>query len=152
MKKIKFILPLLFAVYLISFTGCSNQAKDGGLKWYDNLENAEQAAQKENKPIFVDFTGSDWCVWCKKLNSEVFTQDAFINYAKKNLILVKIDFPENIPQSASTKYYNQQLAQRFGVQGFPTVILLSSSGTTIAQTGYQPGGAENYVQYLKTVL
>ena len=152
MKIIRNVVPFVFVVSLIFFMGCSNQAKDSSLKWYDNLETAQQVAQKENKPIFVDFTGSDWCVWCKKLNSEVFTQDEFINYAKNNLVLVKIDFPENIPQSTATKYYNQQLAQRFGVQGFPTVIILNSNGAPVAQTGYQPGGAANYVQYIKSLL
>jgi protein disulfide-isomerase len=152
MKIIKNILPILFAVVFLSTNGCSLHAKGKSLKWYDNLEKAEQVAQKENRPIMVDFTGSDWCVWCKRLNAEVFSKDEFINYANNNLVLVKIDFPQNLEQTAATKYYNQKLAQKFGVQGFPTVILLKSNGEPIAQTGYQQGGAANYVEHIKSLL
>jgi len=152
MKIIKNILPILIAAALLSVYGCSLNAKSKSLKWYDNLEKAEQVAQKENRPILVDFTGSDWCVWCKRLSAEVFSKDEFINYANENLILVKIDFPQNIQQTPATKYYNQNLAQKFGVQGFPTIILLKSNGDPIAQTGYQPGGAANYVEHIKSML
>ncbi len=149
MKKI--ILASL-AFTALMFFGCGSRANENSLKWYDNLQTAESVAQKEGKPILVNFTGSDWCKWCKKLNAEVFSQDDFVNYAKNNLVLVKIDFPEKIQQSEATKYYNNQLAQKFGVQGFPTIILLKSDGSPIAATGYQPGGAAAYVQHLKSML
>ncbi|MCL5029408.1 MAG: thioredoxin family protein [Bacteroidetes bacterium] len=129
-----------------------NKSKEDSLKWYDNLEQAEAVAQKEGKPILINFTGSDWCVWCKRLRSEVFSQDDFVNYAKDNLVLVKIDFPEKIQQSEAVKFYNNQLAQRFGVQGFPTIVLLSSSGSLLGVTGYQEGGAEAYVEHIKSYL
>lgn len=143
---------LLIAVSLLGLWGCSNQAKTNDLNWYDNLQTAINVAQKNGHPILVDFTGSDWCVWCKRLNAEVFSQEQFINYAKNNLVLVKIDFPREIPQTEATKYYNNQLAQRFGVKGFPTIILLKSDGTPVAMTGYQPGGASAYVQHIKSLL
>ena len=147
MKK---IFGFLIIILLLSSLGCGN--KEDSLKWYDNLDQAEAVAQKEGKPILVNFTGSDWCIWCKRLSNEVFSKDAFVSYAKENLILVKIDFPENIPQSAETKFYNNQLAQRFGVQGYPTIVLLNSSGSVLGVTGYQPGGAEAYIQHLKSYL
>lgn len=108
-----------------------------------------QKAQKENKTVLVNFTGSDWCIWCQRLSNEVFTQKEFEVFAKENLILVKIDFPKNIEQSMETKMYNNQLAQRFGVKGFPTIFLLNKNGHVILQTGYQPGGPINYVNHLK---
>ena len=151
-KKLKKALALAITVLLLGAWGCSNQAKTSNLNWYDNLQTAIQVAQKQNRPIMMDFTGSDWCVWCKRLDAEVFSHKEFINYAKNNLVLVKIDFPEKIPQSQATKYYNNQLAQKFGVRGFPTIILLKSDGTPIAATGYQRGGAAAYVQHLKSLL
>ncbi len=152
MKIMKNILSVLIASSFLFIYGCSVNAKSNSLKWYDNLEKAEQVAQNENRPILVDFTGSDWCIWCKRLDNEVFSKDEFINYANENLVLVKIDFPQNIDQSVATKYYNQQLAQKFGVQGFPTIILLKSDGEPIAATGYQAGGAANYVEHIKSLL
>ena len=150
----KFAVRILSAVVLLNlllFWGCSND-NSTNLKWYTNLDQAMKAAQKENKTILVDFTGSDWCVWCKRLDKEVFSQGPFEKYADNNLVLVKIDFPEKIKQSESTIYYNRQLAQKFGVQGFPTIYLLNPKGQIIAQTGYQQGGAEAYVQHLKSLI
>jgi len=139
----------VFAFVLMLFFGCANLAEDKSLKWNDNLESAIKAAKSENKYLLVNFTGSDWCVWCKKLNTEVFTQKEFAKYASENLVLVKIDFPRSIEQSEATKRYNQDLAFKYGIQGFPTIVLLDSKGNLVAKTGYQPGGAVNYVSHLK---
>ncbi len=150
----KFALRILSAIILLNlllFWGCSKNS-NSSLKWYTDLSQAMKVAQKENRTILVDFTGSDWCVWCKRLDKEVFSQEPFEKYADNNLVLVKIDFPEKIQQSDATIYYNRQLAQKFGVQGFPTIFLLNPKGQIIAQTGYQQGGAEAYVQNLKSLI
>ncbi|MGB5896232.1 MAG: thioredoxin family protein, partial [Ignavibacteriaceae bacterium] len=99
-----------------------------------------------------NFTGSDWCKWCFKLSDEVFSKDAFKEYADENLILVKLDFPRSISQSSETKAYNQSLAQKYGVQGFPTIIIFNSQGKPVAKTGYRTGGAANYVSHIKSFL
>ncbi|MCK7526322.1 MAG: thioredoxin family protein [Ignavibacteriales bacterium] len=44
------------------------------LNWEENLETALQKAKTENKAVLVNFTGSDWCVWCQRLSAEVFSQ------------------------------------------------------------------------------
>ncbi|HEX9252944.1 MAG TPA: thioredoxin family protein, partial [Ignavibacteriaceae bacterium] len=76
----------------------------------------------------------------------------FKDYADENLILVRLDFPKDIEQSAETKMYNSQLAQRYNVQGFPTILLFNSQGRLVLQTGYQQGGPVNYVNHLKSYL
>ncbi|GAB4139465.1 MAG: thioredoxin family protein [Ignavibacteriales bacterium] len=146
MKKIT--IPVLSLLLVLLF-GCTNLAEDKSLKWNDNLESSVKIAKAENKFVLVNFTGSDWCVWCKKLMAEVFSQKEFAEYANKNLVLVKIDFPRSIEQSEATKKYNQDLAFKYGIQGFPTIVLLDKNGNLIAKTGYQPGGAANYVTHLK---
>lgn len=138
--------------FILFISGCSLHSKEKELNWHDNLEAAVTIAQKEHRPILVNFTGSDWCKWCKKLNAEVFSQDEFVNYAKNNLVLVKIDFPEHIKQTPATQFYNRQLAQKYGVQGFPTIIIMNSSGKPLAITGYQEGGAAAYVRHIKSLL
>lgn len=120
--------------------------------WQTNLEKAIETAKKENKNILVDFTGSDWCGWCIKLKDEVFSQKAFQDFAAASLVLVEIDFPQKKEQSDEVKKYNKQLAEKYGIQGFPTIILLDKDGNLVGQTGYQEGGAENYVAHLKTEL
>lgn len=143
---------LVVAILVALLAGCSKSGATDSLKWQDNFEKALQQAKKENKAVLVNFTGSDWCIWCKRLTDEVFSKSEFENYADENLILVKLDFPRKIDQSAETKMYNTKLAQRFGVQGFPTILLFNSSGKLVLTTGYQPGGPINYVKHLRTYL
>jgi len=142
----------LFVLFILLFTGCNNGQSSDSLDWKTNLEEAVAQAKKENKAVFVNFTGSDWCIWCKRLSSEVFQQKDFEDYAEKNLILVKLDFPKDIPQSDETKMYNNTLAQKYGIQGFPTILIINNKGELVAKTGYQPGGAAKYVDQIKSYL
>ncbi len=149
----KYFLAVFTFVLLVSIGCTDNAAKDNPkssqLTWVENLEQGIKTAKAEDKQILVNFTGSDWCIWCKRLNSEVFSQKEFADYAKKNLVLVKVDFPRNIEQSHDTKLYNNNLMRQFGVRGFPTIILLDSEGKFVGQTGYQQGGATNYVKHIQ---
>lgn len=147
--KIKIALLFLLTAFIIS---CGKSGSSDNLDWGTNLETALQQAKKENKAVLVNFTGSDWCQWCFKLSDEVFKQKEFEDYAKKKLILVMVDFPRKIEQTDEIKMYNQQLAQQYGVQGFPTILLFNSTGQAVAKTGYQPGGAENYIRHLESYL
>lgn len=144
MKK-KMIFGLLMGLLAISA-----MAQDP--VWYENYDDAMAVAKESGKPVFLDFSGSDWCIWCQRLNQEVLTQQAFKDYAKDNLVLVLADFPKGKAQSQTIKNQNQKLAQKFQVRGFPTVILVSPEGESIAQTGYVQGGADAYVTHLKGLL
>jgi len=148
LKKIFLTAVLLIAVLI----GCSKGGSNDNLNWEDNLETALQKAKAENKAVLVNFTGSDWCQWCIRLSDEVFSKSEFEDYAEDNLILVRLDFPRSIEQSTETKTYNNQLAQRYGVQGFPTILLFNSQGQMVLQTGYLPGGPVTYVEHLKNKL
>ena len=121
-------------------------------EWIEDYQVALKYAKEQNKPILINFTGSDWCGWCKKLVKEVFTQTEFVDYAKANLILLKIDFPQSIPQSADLKKQNNELQDKFKVKGYPTIILLDSTEKVLGNTGYQPGGASAYIEHLKSFL
>jgi len=150
--KLKKRLLLILTAILLLNLGCEENQSSTNLSWITNLEQAIELAKKENKAVLVNFTGSDWCKWCFKLRDEVFAQNDFTNYADENLVLVVIDFPRNKTQSNETKMYNQSIAQQFGVQGFPTIILINNEGVPVAKTGYQPGGASNYVNHIKSFL
>ena len=148
MKKIILSAVLLTAMLI----GCSKGGAKDGLSWEENLETALQKAKTENKAVLVNFTGSDWCQWCIKLTDEVFSKPEFKEYADDNLILVRLDFPKSIEQSAETKLYNNQLMQKYGVRGFPTILLFNSSGSLVKTTGYLPGGPVTYINDLKSSL
>ena len=117
--------------------------------WYTSLEEALTVAKEGNKDILINFTGSDWCIWCKRLHKEIFDVDLWKNEASKMYVLVEIDFPRYKKQSDEVRLYNRKLAERFDIEYFPTVFLMHSDETIYCKTGYQRGGAENYVQFLQ---
>ncbi|MHB9137896.1 MAG: thioredoxin family protein [Victivallaceae bacterium] len=137
---------------LLLFCFVSVTAFAAGDNWLTNLDDAKKIAEKENKIILMDFSGSDWCGWCMKLEKEVFSQQIFKDYAKDNLVLLLVDFPQEKELDPATKTANDILFQKYKVEGFPTVILLDSKGDVIGQTGYRAGGAEAYVTYLKELI
>jgi protein disulfide-isomerase len=144
----------LLLLFILLFTSCNNgqSASPDGLNWENNLDKAIDQAKKENKVVLVNFTGSDWCIWCKRLSSEVFQQKEFKEYADESLVLVMLDFPRNIDQSEDTQAYNRDLAQKYGIQGFPTILIFNGDGKLVGQTGYQPGGPDKYIDHIKSYL
>jgi protein disulfide-isomerase len=139
---------LYFAAAFLAFSAAAAQTST----WSENYDKALAEARATGKTLLVDFTGSDWCPWCIKLDQEVFSQKAFKDYAAGSLVLLKADFPRKRQLSEALKKQNQKLADRFGIQGFPTVILLDGKGGKIAETGYRDGGAEAYVTHLKSLI
>ncbi len=123
--------------------------------WLTNYETALTKATEEGKPILLSFSGSDWCKPCIMLTREVFEDQKFKDYAQDNLVLLQADFPrlkKNKLDAEQTKQ-NESLAAKFNKTGeFPLVVLLSANGEVIAKTGYQKGGAEHFIEYLKSVL
>jgi thioredoxin-related protein len=98
-------------------------------------------AKKEHKLVLLDFTGSDWCGWCKKLDAETFSKPEFTDYAKKNVVLVEVDFPAQKQQSSDLKAANKALQQKYHVDGYPTLVVLKPDGMVACQqTGYLAGG------------
>ena len=121
-------------------------------QWTDEYAKAQQRAKAEGKAMLLDFTGSDWCGWCKKLDAEVFSKKEFKKYADEHLVCVKLDFPRSFSLSSKTVHQNEDLARKFGVGGYPTIILLDPEGEKIGATGYKAGGADNYVKYLDEII
>lgn len=138
MKRILLGLSLLVAV--------CQQAR--ALEWLTDLPTALARAKKENKAVLLDFTGSDWCPWCIRLKREVFDQFDFAVYANANLIMVEVDFPRRKPQTLALIKANTELAAKYGIEGYPTVLLLNSEGQQIGRTGYMEGGTKAFIAEL----
>lgn len=142
-------LPVILLA-LIMLTGFCAPAQDN--VWLADFEAAKKMAVEKKLPIMADFSGSDWCGWCIKLDKEVFSQKEFKDYAKGNLILFLADFPRAKKQSENLAKQNKDLMKKYAVEGFPTVILMDAEGKVLARTGYQRGGAPAYVEHLKKLL
>jgi len=123
----------------------------GESAWLDDFEAAKQAALKEGKIILANFSGSDWCGWCIKLDKEVLSKKEFADFAAEKLVLFNADFPDDRELPEKTTEQNKALAVKYNVKGFPTVLLLDAKGGEIARTGYRAGGAAAYIEHLKTL-
>lgn len=122
-----------------------------GEGWIADYDEAVKVATAEKKDLFVDFTGSDWCGWCKKLDKEVFSHEEFLNEVKKDFVLVSLDFPQakEVKAKVPNPKRNSELQDKYEIQGFPTILLMTTDGTVFGQTGYRPGGPAKYVEHVK---
>ena len=119
--------------------------------WVADFDEAVAQAKAEGKDLFVDFTGSDWCGWCIKLNEEVFDHDEFNAYATEHFVLVALDFPSGEAAKAKVPNpeRNDELQEQYGITGFPTILLMNTDGEVYGRTGYRAGGPAPYVEYLQ---
>ena len=121
-------------------------AKSG---WLTSYEQAQKEAQSKNRLLLMDFTGSDWCGWCIMLDKEVFSKPEFKEYANKNLVLLELDFPRMKKMPPETTAQNERLLMKYGIQGFPTVVVFDSSGKPLGALGYQAGGPQAFIAELE---
>jgi protein disulfide-isomerase len=137
----------------VALMACWALAQAGAteLDWMTDLGKAQAKAKEENRLVLMDFTGSDWCPWCIKLHKEVFSTPEFTAYAKKNLVAVEIDFPRQKEQSAELKQANRALQAKYGIRGYPTVIVLNSNGKKIGELGYEAGGPKPFIAKLEAL-
>jgi protein disulfide-isomerase len=140
------------AIYVIAATLICSMAWAEDGTWTSDFAKAKSVAAEKKLPILALFTGSDWCPWCKKLNGEVLSSDEFKAYAKDNVVLFMADFPRTTQLAKETVKQNQDLSDKYKVEGFPTVILLNAAGKELARTGYREGGGKAYVEYIKQLL
>lgn len=125
----------LFMALLASAALYQAAAAEG--EWLTDFTKATEKAKAENKLVLMDFTGSDYCPPCKALFKNVFSTAEFVEYAKKNLVLVEVDFPIAKKQSDELKKANAELEKKFKVDGYPTIILLDSNGKELSRdAGY----------------
>ncbi len=115
--------------------------------WLVDLDDAYAQSIKEHKPILANFTGSDWCGWCKKLDKDVFSKPEFQAWAKKNVVLLELDFPRRMQIPEKNRQQNAAMQQALQIRGFPTIwaITLDKDETTgkyqinkLGTTGYTP--------------
>ncbi|BBM81748.1 thioredoxin family protein [Candidatus Uabimicrobium amorphum] len=133
-KTIILLMSLCVAVTCFANEVATEGAEIG--KWTMDVDAAYKLAEENKLPILMNFTGSDWCYWCKLMDKNVFADAEWQKYAQKSLVLVTVDFPSN-PKIVPEKYKerNKGLAKQFAVRGYPTYILLDSKKKQIAQLG-----------------
>jgi thioredoxin-related protein len=141
-----------YATSILALVAASTLAAQEGThaKWYADFDEAAAVAEKAGKDLLVDFTGSDWCGWCIRLHQEVFDHDEFQDGVKDHFVLVALDFPRS--EEAKAKVPNpertKELQGKYGVRGFPTILLMTPDGDVFGKSGYKAGGPVPYVEAL----
>ncbi len=145
--------------FLFSSTLFFANAQESTLVWHTDMMKAVDLSIKEKKPLMLFFTGSDWCGWCKKLQAEVFLKDEFAAWAKKNVILVELDFPRRTALSPEIQKQNSELQQMFEVRGYPTVWMVTPTKQEanvnfgkLGTTGYVAGGPQGWIAAANQIL
>jgi len=125
--------------------------------WLVDLDEAYELSKKSGKPILANFTGSDWCGWCKRLDASVFSTSTFQDWAKKNVVLLELDFPRRKQIPEKNRQQNAAMQQALRITGYPTiwVMTLDKDAATgrysvnpLGKTGYAPS-PEEFITALK---
>jgi len=145
----KYFVTSILILIVIVMLCCS---KSEATNWETDFEKALATAKASGKYMLLDFSGSDWCGWCIRLEKEVFSQDAFKDFAKENLVCVLVDFPRAKEQTDELKQQNLELARKYNIKGYPTIIILSPNGEPVGITGYLQGGPWEYARHLKKII
>jgi thioredoxin-related protein len=148
-KRVNMKKALVLIVFFLGMITVQSQE----LKWHTNINEAISLSSKQNKPMMLFFTGSDWCGWCIRLQKEVLLTAEFKKWAKSNVVLVELDYPRRTPQLPEIQKQNAELQQVFGIQGFPTVFFTSVTKEkdgkvnfkALGKTGYVAGGPQAWL-------
>jgi thioredoxin-related protein len=133
-----------FALLFVLFA--TNVVRADDIAWKTDYDASVAEAKSTNKLVLLDFTGSDWCGYCKLLDKEVFSQADFQDFVKSHFVAVTVDFPHGTALPDNIKQQNDKLQSQYGIQGFPTLIVVNASGKELGRmTGYQPGSGPKAV-------
>ncbi|MGH8264613.1 MAG: thioredoxin family protein, partial [Steroidobacteraceae bacterium] len=103
-------------------------AHEDGIAWRTDVDAAFAEAKTSNKPVFL-YWGAVWCPPCQQVRSTIFKRPEFI---ERTRLVIPVYLDGDSPSA-------QAYADRFGVIGYPTVVILSADGTEITRL---PGGAD----------
>lgn len=104
--------------------------KDGGITFIEqDWDKALKTAQSQNKLVFLDIYAT-WCGPCKMLKQYTFTDAKVGEFFNKNFINVSVDGEKGVGPG---------LAEKFAIEGYPTLIVADASGKPVLVTaGYLP--------------
>jgi thioredoxin-related protein len=142
----------LFFLLVICAAGICRTARSENVEWLTDVQAAQAKAKAEDKLVLLDFTGSDWCGWCKRLKKNVFDKPEFAEFARSKLVLVEVDFPHNKKLPQEQQETNARLDKTYGIESYPTIILLNADGKLVGRTGFVFGGASAFISRLEKLI
>ncbi|HKJ06083.1 MAG TPA: thioredoxin family protein [Flavobacteriaceae bacterium] len=138
MYKLLLFITTLFLFNTNVFSQPSSSNKVDKAIWVSDYDEALALSKKENKPLLIYFTGSDWCIYCKRLKKDFLNSEEFKNRVDDDIILYEANFPRNKSLvNANQKADNYYLKRKFKVNVYPTLVVINSKQQEInRQTGY----------------
>lgn len=125
-------------------------------RWLEDYKEAKFISNRLKRPLLICFTSMDGSEYCQKFFDEVFNTQPFKDYARKNMVLMRVDFPkdeakkkEQPPEIADQ---NKQMADTFAIRGYPTVVVLNFMGQRIGDSKYMKGGPDVFIKALDAVV
>jgi protein disulfide-isomerase len=117
-----------------------------------NFLKSAALAKRTNRPLLLAFIGTDWSIYSLKLDREVFDQAEFANDSKYNFLLCKLHFYQTQERAPEIIRQNENLARKYRIEEFPTVVVLNPSGVEIGRVGYIAGGAEPFAERINAIV
>lgn len=140
----------VFALFCAMLSAIAAAAAPEG--WTDDFAAARKAAAKSEKPMAVLFTGSDWCPWCVRLADEILLKRDFREAASNDFVFVYLDYPSDESlQTPARRAANRALLDKYGVRGFPTILVMNAKGEVLGKTGYRRTSAKEYAEHLRSL-
>ncbi len=149
----KHLIALIAILVAIAVASVVMQPAKANVPWRTDYEQARNDAVRDDQFVLLNFTGSDWCQPCMMLDREIFSEEWFAQFVEGRAALVKLDFPRHKEQSDAERERNEALAREYQIEGFPSIIILDPEGDEVArQTGFQPGAADDYRDWLQGAM
>jgi len=110
------------------------------MRWGHDLRKSLDEARGSNRLVLVDVY-TDWCHWCKVLDSDVYSDPQVASYLNGNFICVKVNGDDpTLGTWVKTKY---------DVSGFPAILLLKDKETVVGRIGgFEP--KDQFLGHIKT--
>ncbi len=143
---------MLRTVLCLTLATLAAAADQATTTWTVGWKAAATAAAKAKQPILANFTGSDWCSWCIKLKKEVFSTPEFAAWTTGKVVLMEVDFPQQGKPSEAQQRENQGLAEKYHIEGYPTILILSAEGKELGRLGYKAGGPQAWTAAAQAIL
>ncbi len=102
-----------------------------GAEWETDVEKAREIAAAEGKAILMNFTGSDWCRYCRQVKYAVLDTPEFEAYVADKYVLLEVDLPRRIQVDAAVLEKRKELCREYGVSGFPTFVMTDAAGAVL---------------------
>ncbi len=121
---------------------CNSTAAAKKAKWYDSYDEAMKIAKRDSYLTMVKFTKSDRGELSEQFDREVFDTEEFYKWSRRNIVLLKVDVGDRSTTAKETAQQNKKLLDKYGIEEFPTILLLAPDGNEIERFGYIAGGPD----------